>query len=98
MRPCPSCGTAIPNNAQTCPECGAPTPLPQYEGPPPETGPGVSGGPDEKRTVVQLLALPLIVGLIATIVAISLWGPWGIVGGILATGAAFVIFTGLQLF
>lgn len=98
MRPCPSCRIGIPNNAEVCPECGAAAPVPAYEGPPPETGPGVSGGPDEKRETIALLAPPLIIGLIATVIAINLWGPWGIVGGILVTGAAFVIFAGLQLF
>jgi hypothetical protein len=98
MRPCPSCGTAIPNDAQVCPECGAQTPVPTYEGPPPETGPGVSGGPEEKREVMKLLALPLIVGVSAAVIAVNLWGPWGIVAGILATGAAFAIFGGLHLF
>lgn len=98
MRPCPSCGIAIPNNAEVCPECGAATPLPRYQGAPPETGPGVSGGPEEKRETIALFVPPMIVGLIATVIAINLWGPWGIVGGILATGAAFVIFAGLQLF
>jgi hypothetical protein len=98
MRPCESCGTAIPNNAEVCPECGAATPVPTYAGPPPETGPGVSGGPEEKREVMKLLAPPLIVGVSAGVIAVNLWGPWGIVGGILATGAAFVIFAALQLF
>jgi hypothetical protein len=98
MRPCPSCGTAIPNDAQICPDCGASTPVPTYEGPPPETGPGVSGGPEEKREVIKLLVLPLIVGVSASVIAVNLWGPWGIVAGILVTGAAFVIFGGLQLF
>lgn len=97
MRPCPSCGNAIHNDAEVCPECGAATPVPTYEGPPPETGPGVSGGPEEKREIVKLLALPLIVGAITGVIAVNLWGPWGIVGGILVAGAAFVIFAGLQL-
>ena len=38
---------------------------------------------------IALLVPPLIIGLIATVLAINLWGPWGIVGGILVTSAAF---------
>ena len=94
MRPCPSCGAAVQNNQETCPACGVPTPTKRTVGPPPETGPGISGDPENRREMMGLIAAPTLFSLLAAIIvgvgAVSLWGPWGVFAGLTAGVVSFM--------
>ena len=93
MRPCPSCGAAVQNNEQACPECGASTPTKRTSGPPPESGPGISGNPENRGEFLGLIIFPTLFSLVAAIIvsigAVSLWGPWGILAGLITGAASF---------
>jgi len=93
MRPCPACGTAIANNTKVCPACGTSTPLRSYDGPPPESGPGVSGGPEERAMVRGWYVFGGVAAMVCGGLAVTQWGAWGL----LAVPVAFLLAIALRI-